>query len=166
MPLENKQTNMLWFVAIVLTVLALSQIIGYWVNNAIPQNTSVEWSSLIHFSHIRNHGGVFGMLQGMGGGFAAISIALLIGVTAYLWFSPAIKRYEYICFGFIVGGGASNILDRFVYGSVIDFIDIQHIPYWNYIFNTADVMVHVGIWPLLFFSLLANSNETDADKLH
>ena len=166
MPLENKQTNMLWFVAIVLTVLALSQIIGYWVNNAIPQNTSVEWSSLIHFTHIRNHGGVCGMLQGMGGGFAAISIALLIGVTAYLWFSPAIKRYEYICFGFIVGGGASNILDRFVYGSVIDFIDIQHIPYWNYIFNTADVMVHVGIWPLLFFSLLANSNETDADKLH
>jgi|TARA_B110000238_G_C16107365_1_gene431109 signal peptidase II len=166
MPLENKQTNMLWFVAIVLTVLALSQIIGYWVNNAIPQNTSVEWSSLIHFTHIRNHGGVFGMLQGMGGGIAAISIALLIGVTAYLWFSPAIKRYEYICFGFIVGGGASNILDRFVYGSVIDFIDIQHIPYWNYIFNTADVMVHVGIWPLLFFSLLANSNETDADKLH
>jgi len=161
---ENKQTNMLWFVGIVLTVLALSQIIGYWVNEAIPQNTSVVWSSLIHFTHIRNHGGVFGMLQGMGGIFAAISIALLIGVSAYLWFSPAIRRYEYICFGFIVGGGASNILDRFVYGSVIDFIDIQQIPYWNYIFNTADVMVHVGIWPLLFFSFFASSDETDSNK--
>ena len=157
---------MLWFVGIVLAVLALSQFIGYWVNEAIPQNTSVEWSSLVHFTHIRNHGGVVGMLQGMGGVFAAISIALLIGVSAYLWFSPAINRYEYICFGFIVGGGASNILDRFVYGSVIDFIDLQHIPYWNYIFNTADVMVHVGIWPLLFFSFLANSDETDSNKLN
>jgi signal peptidase II len=152
---------MLWFAGIVLTVLALSQIIGYWVNSAIPQNTSVEWSSLIHFTHIRNHGGVFGMLQGMGGIFAAISTALLIGLSAYLWFSPAIRRYEYICVGFIVGGGASNILDRLVYGSVIDFIDIQHIPYWNYIFNTADVMGHVGIWPLLFFSFLATSDETE-----
>ncbi|MFT4815755.1 MAG: signal peptidase II [Pseudohongiellaceae bacterium] len=160
MQLENKQTNMLWFVSIVLTVLALSQIIGYWVNSAIPQNTSVEWSSLIHFTHIRNHGGVFGMLQGMGGVFAAISIALLIGVSAYLWISPSIKRYEYICFGFIVGGGASNILDRFVYGSVIDFINIQHIPYWNYIFNTADVMVHIGIWPLLFFSFFASTDQS------
>lgn len=166
MRLENKTSNMLWFISIVLAVLALSQLIGYWVNSVIPQNTTLEWNSLIHFTHIRNHGGVFGMLQGMGGIFAAISIGLLIGVSAYLWFSPTIKRYEYICFGFIVGGGASNILDRFVYGSVIDFIDIQHIPYWNYIFNTADVMVHVGIWPLLFFSFLASSNETDADNLH
>ncbi|MDA0279970.1 MAG: signal peptidase II [Proteobacteria bacterium] len=162
MQLENKQTNMLWFVSIVLTVLALSQIIGYWVNSAIPQNTSLEWSSVIHFTHIRNHGGVFGMLQGMGGVFAAISIALLIGVSAYLWISPSIKRYEYICFGFIVGGGASNILDRFVYGSVIDFINIQHIPYWNYIFNTADVMVHIGIWPLLFFSFFASTDQSDS----
>ncbi|MFT7471259.1 MAG: signal peptidase II [Kiritimatiellia bacterium] len=162
MQLANKQTNMLWFAGIVLTVLALSQIIGYWVNSAIPQNTSVEWSSLIHFTHIRNHGGVFGMLQGMGWVFAAISIALLIGVSTYLWVSPSIKRYEYICFGFIVGGGASNILDRFVYGSVIDFINIQHIPYWNYIFNTADVMVHVGIWPLLFFSFFASTAQSDS----
>lgn len=152
MSLENKTSNMLWFTAIVLSVLALAQLVGYWVNSNIEQNTTVEWSSLIHFTHIRNHGGVFGMLQGMGWIFAIISIALLLGVSAYLWFSPGIRRYEYICFGFIVGGGTSNILDRFIYGSVIDFIDIQHIPYWNYVFNTADVMIHVGIWPLLFYS--------------
>ena len=71
---------------------------------------------------------------------------------AYLWFGNSVRRYEYVCFGFIVGGGASNILDRLIYGSVIDFIDIQHIPYWNYVFNTADVMVHVGIWPMLILS--------------
>lgn len=161
MRLETKTSNMLFFTTIVLAVLTLSQLIGYWVNSTIPQNTTVEWNSLVHFTHIRNHGGVFGMLQGMGGVFAAISIGLLIAVSAYLWLSPSIKRYEYICFGFIVGGGASNILDRFIYGSVIDFINIQHIPYWNYIFNTADVMVHVGIWPLLFFSFMAS---TDAEK--
>lgn len=158
---ENKKSNMLWFAAIVLAVLALSQSIGYWVNSSIPLNTTIEWNSLIHFTHVRNYGGVFGMLQGMGGLFAVISIGLLIAVSAYLWFSSEIKRYEYICFGFIVGGGASNILDRFVYGSVIDFIDIQHIPYWNYVFNTADVMVHVGIWPLLFFSFIAGTDEAE-----
>ncbi len=161
MHLASKTKNMLLYAFIVISVLGLSQLIGYWVNTSIPQNTSIELNSLIHFTHIRNHGGVFGMLQGMGWIFATISIALLLGVCAYLWFSSGIKRYEYVCFGFIVGGGASNILDRWVYGSVIDFIDIQHIPYWNYIFNTADVMVHVGIWPLLLFSFLANSNDTE-----
>ncbi len=156
---------MFLFAGITLSVLSLSQLIGYWINTNIPLNSTLELNSLVHFTHIRNYGGVFGMLQGMGWLFAAISIALLIIVSAYLWFGSSIKRYEYLCFGFIVGGGASNILDRLIYGSVIDFIDIQHIPYWNYIFNTADVMVHIGIWPLLFFSFFANSaNSNEAGR--
>ncbi|PCJ26394.1 MAG: signal peptidase II [SAR86 cluster bacterium] len=152
--------NMTLFSAIAISVLGISQLIGYWVNSNIALNTSVEINSLIHFTHIRNYGGVFGMLQGMGWVFGVISVGLLVAVVAYLWFSKSIQRVEYICFGFIVGGGASNILDRFIYGSVIDFIDIQHIPYWNYIFNTADVMVHVGIWPLLFFSFFNKQENT------
>jgi signal peptidase II len=149
--------NMALFGGVAISVLAISQLIGYWVNSNIPLNTTVELNTLIHLTHIRNYGGVFGMLQGMGGLFAVVSVALLTTVVAYLWLGKSIRRIEYLCFGFIVGGGASNILDRFIYGSVIDFIDIQHIPYWNYVFNTADVMVHVGIWPLLFFSFFLDS---------
>lgn len=144
---------MLLFSAIVMAVLLLSQALGYWVNTTIPQNSTVEITSIVHFTHVRNFGGVFGLAQGMGWLFGIVSIGLLIAVATYLWISKSVQRYEYVCFGFIVGGGASNILDRLVYGSVIDFIDIQHIPYWNYVFNTADIMVHVGIWPMLFISL-------------
>jgi len=140
------------FAGISMLVLAVCQAIGYWVDTNIALNSTVELNSLIHFTHIRNDGGVFGLFQGMGWLFAIISVSLLVAVSVYLWIGTGIKRYEYLCFGFIVGGGASNILDRFLYGSVIDFIDIQHIPYWNYVFNTADVMVHIGIWPLLLLS--------------
>lgn len=155
---------MSWFALIALAVVGLSQLTGYWVNSNIPEFATIELNNLIHFTHVRNHGGVFGLLQGKGWVFAVISIALLTAVACYLWFGKAIQRYEYICFGFIVGGGASNIIDRFIYGSVIDFIDIQHIPYWNYIFNTADVMVHVGIWPLLFFSIMTPQQQTSANS--
>lgn len=151
--MNSKSKNMAIFAAIAATVLVASQAIGYWINQSIELNTTLEINSLIHFTHIRNFGGVFGMFQGSGWVFGVISISLLVAVTAYLALSATIERYEYICFGFIVGGGASNILDRLIYGSVIDFIDIQHIPYWNYVFNTADVMVHVGIWPMLFISI-------------
>lgn len=147
------------FAAVALGVLVVSQLSGYWINNNIPVNTTVELNSLIHFTHVRNYGGVFGMLQGLGSLFGIISVGLLIIVTAYLWLGKSISRVEYLCFGFIVGGGASNILDRIVYGSVIDFIDVQHIPYWNYVFNTADVMVHVGLWPLLFYSFFLESKQ-------
>ena len=159
-PLHDKVINISLFALIALSVTALSQVIGYWVDSNIALNSTIEINSLIHLTHVRNFGGVFGMFQGMGWLFGLISITLLVSVTAYLWFSDSVKRYEFICFGFIVGGGTSNIADRLIHGSVIDFIDIQHIPYWNYVFNTADVMVHVGIWPLIFFSLFFNKEES------
>ncbi len=158
--MQIRNINMALYLAIAVTVAAFSQLSGYWVNNTIPLNSTVELNSLVHFTHIRNYGGVFGLGQGLGWLFGLFSITLLAGVSAYLWLGKNIARFEYICFGFIVGGGASNIIDRLLRGSVIDFIDIQHIPYWNYIFNTADVMVHVGIWPLLFYSLFYQQNET------
>lgn len=161
MSLNHKALNLSLFGFIAITILLLSQAIGYWVNNSISLNSTVELNSLIHFTHIRNYGGVFGMLQGQGWLFGTISIGLLVIVIAYLALGKEVRRYEFICFGFIVGGGASNILDRLIYGSVIDFIDIQHIPYWNYVFNTADVMVHVGIWPMLFLSFYLGSEKDD-----
>ncbi len=150
--MKTRTRHFISFASIALTVIVISQAIGLWVNNSIPVGSTVEINSLLHFTHVRNYGGVFGMAQGMGWLFALVSIGLLIGVSLYLWFGRQIAQIEYICFGFIVGGGASNILDRYLHGSVIDFIDVQHIPYWNYVFNTADVMVHVGIWPLLIYS--------------
>jgi signal peptidase II len=154
---SSKVKNLALFAVIAGTVAVLSQLIGLWVNTTIPQGSTVELNSVIHFTHIRNFGGVFGMFQGQGWIFAVISLGLLLAVTAYLWFSDSLERYEFICFGFIVGGGISNILDRLIHGSVIDFIDIQHIPYWNYVFNTADVMVHVGIWPMLILGFYIES---------
>ena len=141
---------------LVLGVLIVCQLSSFWINENLPQNTSLEINDFLYFTHIRNFGGIFGLGQDMGWLFGLISLFLLIGVSAYLWMRPATRRYEYICFGFIVGGGLSNVLDRQIYGSVIDFIDIQNIPFWSYIFNTADLMIHVGIWPMLILSLTAS----------
>jgi signal peptidase II len=157
--LTSKTNNLALYALVAVGVTAISQYSGYWVNNNIDLHSTMELNSFIHLTHIRNYGGVFGLAQGMGWLFGLISVALLLAVTAYLALSKNLQRYEYICFGFVVGGGASNILDRLLHGSVIDFIDIQHIPYWNYVFNTADVMVHVGIWPLLLLSLRAGPTD-------
>lgn len=158
--MSEKLKNLGLFSLITISVVLISQLIGQWVNANIALNTTVEINNLIHFTHIRNFGGIFGMFQGMGWLFGFISIGLLVAIVIYLWFGDSVSRYEFACFGFIVGGGTSNILDRLIYGSVIDFIDIQHIPYWNYVFNTADVMVHVGIWPMLFVSFYLDSENS------
>ena len=146
---------------IVLLVLVICQLGGVWVNSNIPQNTSIEINNFLYLTHIRNFGGIFGLAQNMGWLFGLISLILLAGVSVYLWKHSSVQRYEYVCFGFIVGGGLSNVLDRLIYGSVIDFIDDQNIPLWNYIFNTADLMIHIGIWPMLILSLNISKNSSN-----
>tara|TARA_Y100000996_G_C22358767_1_gene575969 strand:+ start:317 stop:775 length:459 start_codon:yes stop_codon:yes gene_type:complete len=146
---------------IVLLVLVICQLGGVWVNSNIPQNTSIEINNFLYLTHIRNFGGIFGLAQNMGWLFGLISLILLAGVSVYLWKHSSAQRYEYVCFGFIVGGGLSNVLDRLIYGSVIDFIDFQNIPLWNYIFNTADLMIHIGIWPMLILSLNISKNSSN-----
>ena len=133
------------FAVVALSVLTLSQAIGYWVNETIPLHSSIEINPFLFFTHVRNHGGVFGLLQGQGWVFGLFSAVLLGGVAAYLRFGEALARAEYLCFGLIVGGGASNVLDRLIYGSVIDFIDV-HLPYYRFpAFNVADSCICVGV---------------------
>jgi len=141
------------FVVITAICLAVSQLGSYLVNTRIPLGTSVEISSVLHFTHIRNMGGVFGMAQGQGWIFAVFSVLLIAALVVYLLRGRQVRVYEFLCFGFIAGGGLSNVLDRLVYGSVIDFIDVRGIPFWHYIFNTADTFVHIGLWPMLFIGL-------------
>jgi len=92
--LRDKVKNISLFALIALLVTALSQVIGYWVDYNIALNSTIEINSLIHLTHVRNFGGVFGMLQGKGWLFGLVSIALMVSVTAYLWFSDSVKRYE------------------------------------------------------------------------
>jgi len=154
----EKSANFLIFGLIAAMVLACSQAAGWWISENIPLHTTLELNGFLHLTHIRNYGGIFGLLQGQGWLFGALSLGLLAGIGAWLWFGAGISRFEYGCFGFIAGGGLSNVLDRLVHGAVIDYINLQHIPWWNYIFNLADVMIHAGIWPMILYSLLARKN--------
>ena len=158
------QTNhkaKIYFILIFLITFGLSQLSGYLVNENLAISDTYEVNKILHLTHVRNFGGVFGSFHGKGWVFALISIGILSALCAYLFLSKNIKTYEFICFGFIVGAGCSNIADRFIYGSVIDYFNVQGIPYWNYVFNTADAFIHVGVWPMILFTFLEAKGESD-----
>jgi len=141
------------FAALSAACLGLSQLSSYLVNTYIGLGESVVITGFLHFTHIRNMGGVFGLAQGQGWVFALFSLLLISALIVYLLRSRQVRVYEFLCFGFIAGGGLSNILDRMIYGSVVDFIDIKGIPFWHYIFNTADTFIHIGLWPMLIIGV-------------
>jgi signal peptidase II len=138
--------------------LAAAQLSSYLIETQLPRGTSKEILSFVYFTHVRNLGGIFGIMQGGGWIFAILSVIVVCGLIYYV-VTQKLKTIEYICFGLITAGGTSNVLDRLIYGSVIDFIDVRGIPKWHYIFNTADCLIHFGIWPLFIYYLFLQKKE-------
>jgi len=55
---------------------------------------------------------------------------------------------------FILFGAISNLLDRFIHGAVVDYLDLKYFT----VFNLADVMISIGVIVLVFTNIL-NSND-------
>ena len=91
--------------------------------------------------------------KGDNNAFSALISIFLIFYVLYL-FSKS-KKHEKLFFALIVGGGASNLLDRFVYGCVRDFIAFYSFP----TFNLADAAITIGIFLYIFFIFI---NRKDA----
>ena len=160
----TKRTLLVRFYCAAGLILVLCQVVSAIVEKHLPLGQSKEWTSFLFLTHVRNHGGVFGVLQGMGWVFALGASLVLVLVVVFLHRSSGLKPFEYVCYGFIVGGGLSNVIDRIIYGSVIDYIDVQGISWWAYIFNLADVSIHVGIWPVLLLSLVPAKGEKEVGE--
>ena len=65
----------------------------------------------------------------------------MVGMTIQ---NKAMPLATMIAFCFIIGGGAGNIYDRILYGSVTDFVFIDIGIFRTGIFNIADVSVFIG----------------------
>jgi len=61
-----------------------------------------------------------------------------------------------ICF--IIGGGAGNIYDRLVYGSVTDFLHIDFVIFQTAIFNMADVSIITGVFMIVIDAVRSRFN--------
>tara|TARA_Y100000814_G_scaffold262522_1_gene214288 strand:+ start:56 stop:499 length:444 start_codon:yes stop_codon:yes gene_type:complete len=73
-------------------------------------------------------------------------LALLISAILLVWIiqTEQNKKAALIAYTLILGGALSNLIDRFVFGYVIDFIDF-HLGGWHFAtFNLADSAITVG----------------------
>jgi signal peptidase II len=118
--------------------------------------------------YIRNQGAAFSMFN-TNGPILFVLIAAAIAVIFYLYartFNSGSLLYKLV-FGLIIGGAAGNLLDRFIHGSVVDFIWFR-IPQMHFsfaIFNLADAAITVGVI-LLFVALLLTSSRARATEKH
>ncbi len=102
----------------------------------------ILFGAKINLTIIHNTGVAFGMLSHKSALVIILTATMLITLyimkkTFFLnnvWHEKAIY--------FILAGGAGNLIDRLVYGHVVDFIKVPLIPY----FNLADLFINIGMF--------------------
>jgi signal peptidase II len=110
--------------------------------------------NILHFTYIRNNGAAFSLFQGHEW-LRWLSLLVSLILMAIGLFKSFNNIWEQLGFGLILAGAAGNGIDRFLFGSVVDFIDLRLISFA--IFNWADVSINLGIVCLLIYSFLDRS---------
>jgi signal peptidase II len=81
----------------------------------------------------------------------AIAIAVAIGLV---WWLARARHWLVIAgLGLVLGGAIGNLIDRVLYGAVVDFV-LLHAGGWHFpAFNVADSAITLGVIALLWDSL-------------
>jgi signal peptidase II len=125
-----------------LVVLVLDQWTKYIVvGQFLPGESRVFIPRALYWTYVQNHAGAFGLF----GTQSWLLVVMAIAVLGVFWFAfrefAARSLLVRIAFGAIVGGAIGNIVDRFHYGYVVDFIDAR----WWPVFNVADSCITIGV---------------------
>ena len=79
-----------------------------------------------------------------------VIISLLICMGLWVYLAKSAQKPIQIALGGILGGALGNVIDRVVWGHVIDFLDFHwHGLHWP-AFNLADSAIFVGAALLIF----------------
>ncbi|MCE8547662.1 signal peptidase II [Ruegeria pomeroyi] len=108
---------------------------------------------LLTFRYGENRGINFGLFQGDGDASRWILIGLSLAICAVVlvWLSRGrSSRWMLIGGGLLIGGALGNVIDRLVYGYVLDFLNMSCCGIDNpYVFNVADIFIFAGAAALI-----------------
>ena len=132
-------------------IILLDQLSKLIVARTMPLNYSIPViENLFSLTYIRNTGAAFGILAGSNAAFR-LPILILFSLFAIGFIGMMLRRLAESETGlitaltFTMGGAIGNLIDRIVYGEVIDFLDF----YWSQFhwpaFNFADSFISLGV---------------------
>ncbi len=130
------------FLVISAVVVFLDQITKWIFEKFQP---SIEMG-IVKLHLIYNTGAGFGILQGKTVWLGLLSLAVAVGISLYYKKVPQ-QWLPQILVGLFFGGVVGNMLDRFLRGQVIDFIDFTYWP----AFNIADTALTVSAIGLIIY---------------
>lgn len=133
----------------------LDQAVKIMVDQWLPLQEMVPVIPMLALYRTYNLGVAFSMLSGMDGWFIVGMRIVIVAFVLWLWRrAPDHRWLAHLGFALIIAGALGNLIDRFLYGHVIDYI-LFHTQTWSFaVFNLADSFITVGAGCVILDELL------------
>jgi signal peptidase II len=129
-------------------VVILDQITKYFAENSLDYRVPVNVFASLNMTLVYNKGAAFSILSDAGGWqrWFFMALSLVISTVLVVWLYKLDKSRAYLAWGLalILGGAIGNLIDRSLYGHVIDFIDVYYSTWHFPAFNIADSAITMG----------------------
>jgi len=143
--LPRSQLDIYISVTVTLSIIFADRITKLFFTNLLSYGESLPIiRNVLHMTLVHNTGIAFGFFKDQGIVFILIPIIavflLVFNIYYYRQNNEVLSRIYIASFSLILGGAIGNLIDRIMYGYVIDFIDFRVWP----VFNIADSAITVG----------------------
>jgi len=158
--IKNNTVKVVLLIIFSFDLLILESLIKYYfILNKIPSEGFYFFSGLLQIGKFTNPNIAFGLpLPQM---ITIILASIILILLGFLWWQSFLKKklWQALAVSLIIIGALSNLLDRLLFGYVIDYLNIFIWP----VFNLADVMIVIGvlIYILNEFKIIKKSKEVN-----
>lgn len=161
------ETGLRWL-WLTLICLVLDQVTKHMVAGSFELYESINILPIFNITYVHNPGAAFSFLADQGGWqrwfFTAIATIASIIFIVWLAKTPRSQTLLSVAFALMLSGAMGNLIDRALFGYVIDFIDFHwsgsHFP----AFNVADSMIFIGAALMILESFTEQSEQNTEDK--
>ncbi|MCU7941417.1 MAG: signal peptidase II [Candidatus Thiodiazotropha sp. (ex Cardiolucina cf. quadrata)] len=148
-------THWLW---LSLLVIVLDQVSKQVAESALTLYESVRVLPFFDLTLLYNKGAAFSFLSDQGGWqrwfFIVLAIVVTVVLIGWLWRLKRDEQWVAVALSLIIGGAIGNVIDRILFGQVIDFLHFHYQQHYFPAFNVADSAITVGVIIMLYDALV------------
>ena len=149
--------GMLQWLGLAFVILLIDQFTKVLIVGFYQLGDSTTVTSFFNVVRVHNSGAAFSFLAGSSGWqrwFFTVIGVLAACVILWLLKSHSGQKLFALALACILGGAIGNVIDRLLYGYVVDFLDF-HWHHWHFpAFNVADSAITIGAACLILDELL------------
>lgn len=147
-------------------VLLLDQATKYLADSTMALHEPIALIPGLALTKAYNLGAAFSFLGDASGWqrwlFSGLALVVSGILLAWLRRLPAAEWRTALALALILGGAIGNLIDRMLYGHVIDFIDVYYRTWHWPTFNIADSAISVGAALLVLDALFVHRHKSPA----